>query len=291
MTYSVYRGLAPLVEGYDAFIVDLWGTLHNGIAPLPGAVECLAELKRRGKGVALLSNAPFRSDQVLDVLATIGVPDDVYDCVLSSGEMAWRALATRDDPWHAALGRRAAFIGPDRHRPMLENPGVDPVEDIADADFILCTGPIHAGATLDEYEDQLRAAAAHKLPMVCANPDREVLRGNTREICAGAIAARYAETYAGDVAWHGKPYASVFTEILHMLGDCAPERALMIGDGMGTDIAGGHEASAGTALICGGIHAQRLGIERDELPAADRLQALFADYPAAPDFVLPGLRW
>ena len=41
-------------------IVDLWGTLHNGIEPLPGALDALERLKAQGKSIALLSNAPFR---------------------------------------------------------------------------------------------------------------------------------------------------------------------------------------------------------------------------------------
>src|SRR6185503_15783687 len=57
----ILPGLARLAERYDGFILDLWGTIHDGLRPWAGAVECLAELKRRGKRVLLLSNAPRRS--------------------------------------------------------------------------------------------------------------------------------------------------------------------------------------------------------------------------------------
>jgi len=291
MNTQFSQGLAPLAGDYDAFIIDLWGTLHNGIEPLPGALECVEQLQAAGKAIALLSNAPFRNDAVEKVLATIGVPEALYDVLLSSGEMAWRAVAHRIDPWHAALGRRAAFIGPDRHRTMLDNPAIDPVEGYDEADFVLCTGPRLASDALTDYCDDLTAAAARALPMVCANPDREVLRGDQREICAGAIAERYEADFGGDVAWHGKPYAAVFDEVLRLLGEPSRNRVLMIGDGIHTDIAGAAAAGLDALLVCGGIHAVSLGITPGEQPTADRLAAFLAEHGQAPRYAAARLRW
>ncbi len=284
-------GLAPLAAHYDAFIVDLWGTLHNGIEPLPGALDCLERLKSAGKSVALLSNAPFRNAAVEKVIGKIGVPHDLYDCVLSSGEMAWRAVAEQTDPWHAALGRRAAFIGPDRHRPILDNPKIDPVEEIGEADFVMCTGPRQAADTLDDYVADLEAAASRNLPMVCANPDREVIRGDQREICAGAIAERYEAGYGGDVAWHGKPYRPVFDEMLRMLDEPPRPRVLMIGDGIHTDIAGAATAAIDAVMVCGGIHAAALGITPGDVPDATVLEAFLNEHGQSPRYAAARLRW
>ena len=33
----IIEGLASLAGDYDGFIVDLLGTIHNGVEPLPGA--------------------------------------------------------------------------------------------------------------------------------------------------------------------------------------------------------------------------------------------------------------
>lgn len=291
MSVPVHSGLHEAADAYDAFIVDLWGTLHDGIAPLPGAVDCLAELKRAGKAVALLSNAPFRIDAVLAVLERIGIPDDIYDEVLSSGEIAWRAIRDRADPWHAALGPAAAFIGPDRHRGMLDNPAIEREVPVAEADFVLCTGPFQAGDTVGDYDELLSQAAALSLPMVCANPDREVMRGADREICAGAIAERYAAEYGGNVAWHGKPFAGTFEEAMALLGAPAPHRTLMIGDGLGTDITGAVNARIGSAFIVSGIHGERLGVAFGQMPDPDRLDDLLSETGLTPDFALPGLVW
>ncbi len=281
-----------LVEGrYDHLIVDLWGTLHNGISPLPGAIECLAEFKAAGTGVVLLSNAPFRVSGVRTVLDSIGVPDTIYDDIFCSGEVAWRAIRDRADPWHAKLGTAAAFIGPDRHRPMLDNPGIAREAAIADADFVVCTGPREAGDTLDDYLPELEAASARGLPMVCTNPDREVLRGDQREICAGAMAEAYEGRFGGDVAWHGKPYAPVFDAVLSALGAPAKDKVLMIGDGLATDIAGAAAAGLDSAFVVSGIAGERLGISYGQLPSASALEDLLMDAPARPTFAIPGLIW
>ncbi len=284
-------GLAPLATDYDAFIVDLWGTLHNGIEPLPGALDCLERLKADGKSVALLSNAPFRIAAVVQVIDRIGVPHELYDCVLSSGEMAWHAVAERADPWHAALGRHAAFIGNDRHRSMLDNPYIEEVDEMDGADFVMCTGPRQATDTVDDYVADLEAAARRALPMVCANPDREVIRGDQREICAGAIAERYETAYGGDVAWHGKPFAPVFDEMLRLLDDPPRARVLMIGDGVHTDIAGAANAGIDAVMVCGGIHATALGISPGDLPAAAALEAFLTEHGQSPRYAAARLLW
>lgn len=283
--------LEPLTARYDHLIVDLWGTLHNGITPLPGAVECLASFKAAGTGVALLSNAPFRVSGVHAVLEQIGIPDDIYDDVFCSGEIAWHAIKDRSDDWHRDLGRLAAFIGPDRHRPMLENPGVEREAEIGEADFLLCTGPRDEGHSLEDYLPELEAASLRGLPMICTNPDREVLRGDKREICAGAMAEAYETRFGGDVAWHGKPYRPVFDAVLKSIGSPDSSRVLMIGDGLLTDIAGAATAGLDSAFIVSGIAGEKLGVAYGDLPAPEKLDEVLATAPASPTYVIPGLIW
>jgi HAD superfamily hydrolase (TIGR01459 family) len=291
MNTQACHGFADLASDYDHLIVDLWGTLHNGIEPFPGAVACLASARAAGQSVTLLSNAPFRVSGVRKVLDTIGVPEDIYDDVFCSGEVAWHAIRNRTDDWHARLGRRAAFIGPDRHRPMLDNPGIDSEAPIAEADFLICTGPREAGDTLDDYLEELAAAGARRLPMVCTNPDREVLRGDVREICAGAIAEAYEDRFGGEVAWHGKPYRPVFDEVLSHLGDPDRARVLMIGDGLLTDVAGAAAAGIDAAFVVSGIAGERLGTAHGELPDPDLLAGLLAEVGQSPRFAVPALIW
>ena len=49
-------GLAALADQYDGYIIDLWGTVHDGVQPYPGAVDCLQALRASGKKIVMLSN-------------------------------------------------------------------------------------------------------------------------------------------------------------------------------------------------------------------------------------------
>ncbi len=291
MSAEFLTGYAPLAGRYDAVILDLWGTVHNGIEPLPGVLDCLQRLRDAEVAVAMLSNAPFRAERVMTVLDRIGVPRDLYGSVMSSGEEAWQAIATRDEPWYRDLGRRCLFVGSPHHRSMLDNPGLDPVDDIADAEFILCTGPYEADHTLADYEELLENAAARSLRMVCANPDRAVMRGEQREICAGAIAEAYELRFGGDVRWHGKPDRSVFDHVIVQLDKPDPVRVVMVGDTLHTDIEGAIAAGLDSIFITHGIHAPELDAVPDETPAQERLAALYTVTGVVPTWAMTGLRW
>ena len=89
MKIRLIRGIRALAPRYDGFILDLWGVVHDGVAPLPGALDCLRGLIEAGKRIVLLSNAPRRSSDVVERINRIGVPADLYHEVMSSGEEAW----------------------------------------------------------------------------------------------------------------------------------------------------------------------------------------------------------
>src|SRR5438067_9484351 len=104
MTIRLLGGLHEIAHDYDGFILDLWGVLHDGSAPLPGVVDALGRLKRLGKRIVVLSNAPRRAALVEARMNEIGIRAELYDHVHSSGEEAWQHLAKREDPFYATLG-------------------------------------------------------------------------------------------------------------------------------------------------------------------------------------------
>src|SRR5690349_20083235 len=93
----ILPGMGAVADRYDGFILDLWGTIHDGIRPWDGAIECMAALKQRGKRILLLSNAPRRSHLAIARMDDMGIPRDTYDGVLTSGEAAQNALLARSD--------------------------------------------------------------------------------------------------------------------------------------------------------------------------------------------------
>ncbi len=273
MTLRLIDGIRDLAPDYDGFILDLWGVVHDGVAPFPGVLDCMGRLIEAGKRVVLLSNAPRRSDDVVSRIAKIGVPAGLYHGVMSSGEEAWQHLARRDDPFYAALGRRALHIGSERDLEIREGLGLDYVETPGQADFILNTGPAEWEDTIADYAPVLSAARERDLPMVCANPDLVVIHNGRPALCAGALAEHY-ESIGGCVRWHGKPYASVYDSCLALMGISERRRILAIGDSLRTDIAGAAGAGIDALLIAGGVHAGEFiadgALDPDRIAAAIR---------------------
>ena len=189
----IIHGLSQIADRYDGFIVDLWGVMHDGVESFPAAVNCLEQVKAQGKALAILSNAPRRSASVIERNAELGIAPDLCDFVLSSGEVAWQHLQNRSADWYRRLGSRCYHLGPERDVGMRAGLDYDFVQAVADADFLLMTGPRSMHDQTEDYHEPLAAALGRNLPMVCANPDLEVIRGGRREICAGAIAARTIE--------------------------------------------------------------------------------------------------
>jgi len=278
-------GFAALAHDYDGFIVDLWGVVHDGLAPYPGAADCLARLQATGKRVVLLSNAPRRAAAAAAALRAMGIGEALYNGLLTSGEATHMMLRDRSDPWFAALGRRVFHLGPERDRSVLEGLDYQPVAEPEQADFVLNTGPddVHDPTRLEEFEPVLEACRAARLPMACANPDRAVIRGGVRVLCAGALADRYLEL-GGTVRRIGKPDPAIYVPALAM-PRMPSERVLAVGDALETDIAGAAAAGLAAAWVLGGIHGTALGGNREEAEAMAALAGL------SPVATLPAFVW
>ncbi len=283
-------GVSALVDDYDGFVLDVWGVLHDGRSLYPGVVETLDRLCGVGKSCVMLSNAPRRARDVAASLARLGLPRRHAAEIVSSGEATWGALRARADPWHAALGQRCYVIGPAHGRSLLDGLDLLPSPSLADADFILNIGPFDSEARPKDYAELLAAGAARGLPMICANPDRQVMQGARRMICAGLLAADY-ESLGGEVRYHGKPHTAVYDLCLSRLPALPRSRVIAIGDSLETDIAGAAAAGLSSVLVLNGLHADELGDARSGGVDADALARLSARVGAQPDFVTPDFAW
>ena len=248
-------GLSNVLGDYDGFILDLWGVIHDGIQPYPQAASCLRQLRDAGKRTVLLSNAPRRATVAQAGMRTMGISDDLYTNIMTSGEATHIQLRDKHDAWFAGLGRKVFHLGPDRDRNVVAGLSLDLVAHPNEADFVLNTGPDDAGGPTEvaDWEDTLQAFRLAGLPMICANPDLEVMRGPLRLICAGALTQRYQEI-GGQARWIGKPDPAIYAPVMHMLNVPAG-RILAVGDTLRTDIAGAHSVGIDSCWVLGGIHA------------------------------------
>ncbi len=273
-------GFGALAAGYDGFIVDLWGVVHNGVRPLPGVLESLARLRAAGKRVVFLSNAPRRPAGIAATLAHMGVGPNLYQGIMSSGEAVYLGLRDRTDEF-AALGRCLYHLGPPRDCDVFDSLDYELVDDPRDADFILNTGPddILGPQDPEPYMPVLRAGLQARIPMICANPDLEVMKDGQRIICAGLLAELYAAE-GGRVIQRGKPDAAIYTPTLALLGT-AKARTLAIGDSLRTDITGAQRAGIDALWVLSGIHALHPENAGQEAAVSG----------LAPRAILPGLAW
>ena len=162
MAVRYITGVSEIAPRYSGFILDLWGVIHDGVTPIPGAITCLHALIACGKRVALLSNAPRRADDVIRRITQIGVPAGSYHHVMSSGEEAWQYLHRRDDPFYATLGRRCLHIFSDRDLEIRDGLGLEFVDNAEEAEFMFNTGPADWDDTIEDYAPLLRQCLARR---------------------------------------------------------------------------------------------------------------------------------
>ena len=283
-------GFAPLAARYDGFVLDLWGVIHDGVNAFPHAVDCLARLRDAGKRTLLLSNVPRPNDAAQALMQRMGIPNDLYTDILTSGEAVRRALIDPPDLWWAKLGPRLFHLGPERDRGVFDGLAIEEAAHPAEASFVLNTGPDdHRNPTeLGEFEPVLLECARHRLPMICANPDLVVIRGGARVLCAGALAQRYREL-DGDVRSIGKPDAAIYQPVLERLG-LPPDRVLAVGDALHTDIAGAAGVEIDACWVLGGIHAEALSAAEERYDL-ERAEALACEAGLAPIATIPRFVW
>src|SRR6201987_5684856 len=203
--------LRDLVAGTDVVLSDIWGVVHNGLESFPEACEALHTYRSQGGTVILITNAPRPADSVQRQLRKLGVADDTYDAIVSSGDLTRHYVA--DHP-----GRKVYWLGPERDSGIYR--GLDPVlAPLEEADYIVCTGLFDDETeTAEDYRAMLLKAHERAVPLICANPDIVVERGDRLIYCAGAIAELYREL-GGEVIFYGKPYPPIYERAIELAAE------------------------------------------------------------------------
>lgn len=285
---TLIPGLSLLADDYDALLCDVWGVLHNGRTAYPGVADALARFRAKGGHVLLLSNAPRPSGQLPVMFRQMGIPEDVYDGILTSGDATKSCLASHE------YGTRCFHIGPERDLPLFEDTGVSCVDE-TEAEFILTTGPFNDDVEgPEDYREMFERLTAQGLTLVCANPDIVVERGDRLIYCAGALAKLYAEL-GGKVVYFGKPHGPVYDiarkRLASFAGAAIPDhRILAVGDGPLTDIKGGNDTGIDALFITGGIAAADCGPD-PEKPEEERVAHVLSRAGVRAVGAMPRLVW
>ena len=277
------KRLSELVDGVEVILSDIWGVVHNGLESFPDACQALHTFRERGGTVILITNAPRPADSVQRQLRKLGVADEIYDAIVSSGDLTRHFVG--DHP-----GEKMFWLGPERDSSIYR--GLDAViAPLEQADYIVCTGLFDDETeSAEDYRAMMLQAHERKLPLVCANPDIVVERGDRLIYCAGAIAELYREL-GGEVIFYGKPHRPIYERAMALAaerrGSPAPlDRVLAIGDSVRTDLTGAHGFGIDCLFVTRGIHSEDFeGI--DQLDSAS-VKELFGHPPKA---LMRELRW
>ena len=237
---KLIKGLSQIQGKYDAFLIDLWGVVHNGIQLHSGAINVLKNLTNLNKRFVLLSNAPRPSKSVEKYLLNLKINKVFLKNIFTSGEAALRSLKKN------VYGKNFYHIGPKRDKDLIKSFEKNQTS-LEKCDFILCTGLFeNKEESLDYYKSLLNKHI--KLKMICTNPDLIVHRGSQTEYCAGSIASIFEEL-GGKVVYFGKPYPEIYNFCVKK-----NESILVIGDNIRTDIMGANKMKFDSLFITGGIH-------------------------------------
>lgn len=252
MSPPILTEARDLLSRYDVVFCDVWGVVHDGLTAFAAACEALSRFRAQGGTVVLVSNAPVPQAQVARMLVSRAVPDNAYDAIVSSGDIALaHVIATKFQAVYC--------IGPrDRDSALFDKIPARKT-GLAEAEAIVCSGLTDDRTeTAESYRPVLETALARRLPFVCANPDLVVDVGGTLYLCAGAIADLYAHM-GGEVFWAGKPHPNAYGTALEVAqrlrgGAVKSDRILGIGDALRTDLKAAQGAGVDGLFIAGGIH-------------------------------------
>jgi HAD superfamily hydrolase (TIGR01459 family) len=270
-TYDHFRDIA---SKYSHFLLDMWGVVHNGVEALPGAIDCLENLKLDHKHILFLTNSSRPNEDLAQLISKMGIHQGVhYDYIHSSGDAVLEGLHNANNDF---AGKKYYYLGDTVHgHPLLPLVPGQQVSSLEEADYVLFT------ALTPLTDVVLEEALKLDLPLLCSNPDVVAIHGNNLSYCPGLAAQKY-EKKGGIVIYYGKPYPPIYESALKKLGAPSLKEVLAVGDGLHTDIQGANTMKIDSVFVHSGIHRE------DSLP---HLQEKFQNKNIHPTYILPRFIW
>jgi glycerol-1-phosphatase len=268
-------------------IVDLDGVVYRGLTPVPGMPELLTRRAAAGDIIAYATNnSRWHRADYEERLASMGAPVRL-DRIVTAARATAMALAERPEP----TGPVMVFGGPGLWREVQEA-GLSTV-GTTDAGLAAAPGSVVVGIDVDlSYERLTIAADAIRDGALFVATNRDPVYPVDGRLLAGAGSIVSALATAGgrepDLVI-GKPEPGLFRQAAHAVG-ATPESAIVIGDGLRTDILAAHRVGARSVLMLTGVttRAELEAASSDERPtavAADarELEAILDDLARQPD--------
>jgi phosphoglycolate/pyridoxal phosphate phosphatase family enzyme len=228
---------------YDAYILDLDGTVYLGDALLPTAQETITALRASGRRTVFLSNNPThtRHDYAAK-LTRLGLPTLAKDIINSSVVMV--DFLRR----HLPTGR-LFVVGEEPLQNELRAAGFELTDDAQQVDAVIASFDRTFTYRKLQVAFDAICAGAH---FFATNADRYCpVPGGGEPDAAAIIAALEACTNTRVEAVVGKPSRYMIEAVLGLLKVPA-HHCMMVGDRLETDVRMGLEAGMATALTLTG---------------------------------------
>ncbi len=253
--------LPEIIDRYDAFCFDGYGTLYNrGSFVYPGAMEWFQSLRRAGKHLRLVTNAASDVDEVLARDADKRGFDFSTEETISSGSLLKDLVAELRGHGHELC--EVYYIGRETGKNVLAKCGITAVPmDAEPAEPIVAISS--AKNTPETYAQAVKILQKPGAILLVLNSDAWAPKipdenGVTvREPVSGALSERLRRDSACDANggegcttyYLGKPFPQIWERVKASLP--AGSRVLMIGDTLGTDVYGAKIAGFDSALVVG----------------------------------------
>lgn len=262
----------PDLTHYDAVLIDLDGTVYRenfkGAEILPGARELIAALNDRRQPYACLTNSGSSPAGLAKRLASMGATVDeehIWSCASSSADFCLhrfgplpRIYSLASEGFHEILEGKVAWV---------ENP-----TDACDA--IVVSNPSNPRASQQRAWEALQILRRKSTALVGMCADRVFPSHRGLEFGSGALTEMLAYASGITPQYCGKPEPVFFQELCQKL-QVAPDRCILLGDNLDSDIAGAKKVGMASALLLTGI--------------TDRPTAAAAPHDRHPDFILDSL--
>ncbi|MGH3857480.1 MAG: HAD-IIA family hydrolase [Pseudonocardiaceae bacterium] len=231
------------MDGYDAVLLDLDGTVYRGAEAVPEAPEVVNELRRAGRAVQFITNNASRApEEVAAHLTDLGVhtaPEEV----VTSAQAAVALLAVQ-----LPAGGAVLVVGAPALVDAVRSAGLRPVSTAAQRPAAVVQGhsPETGWAQLAEACLAIRGGAL----WIACNADctlpteRGLLPGNGSMVAALRAATDREPTVAG------KPARPLLQTAMDRI---SARRPLVVGDRLDTDIAGARAVGLDSLLVLSGV--------------------------------------
>jgi glycerol-1-phosphatase len=252
--------LSPLIDAYDAVLLDLDGCVWVGGSPTRGAPEAIAALRAAGKALAFVTNDSRHSpEEYVRKLWSVGIQASLDEVVTVGGAVQY-VLAERPP------GRPAYVVGSSAIYRHVTDAGARIVNGTPRAP----AAEVVVFAAHDELDfAEMRGAMQAVLggaELIATDRDGSYPSAEGMAPGTGAFLAalEYATGTTGRVL--GKPEPQLFYTALDRIGR---GRALVIGDRLESDLAGAASAGLDAAIVLSGVTSRQAAQEAsDPAPVA-----------------------